>query len=357
MESSAADASKLPAYDPFDVSWWDHREMGSPDDPYNAIPKLSKEDELYTKYVDLVNEGYGVMRKEYESEEGWVYCKETNGVKVWCKDIPDDPVRCFRGTGIVNATPEVLRLHLVQMDLRRHWDPMFLGANFSLEVTPSIRVTYYKFKAPWPVTNRDFVVIAGETLDDDGVFVSVVNSIETPDIPEQEGFVRGELRCSGFVIKPLPNGPKGEPRSQLTYLVQLNPMGWIPGWVNNLVNQEQPLCIDSIRKAVYKTQDMIHDMLFSLFKLPEEDWKADKLEALVGSIIQKYSADPEMILDPLAYIVTGKRKPEVSVPGKMEADGKRAVLTALWKGAKPYAQSLANPELYAVADDYFNKQE
>jgi hypothetical protein len=356
MESSSIDTSSLPPYDPFDVSWFAKREMGSPDDPYNAIPKLPSDDPRYDEYQSMINDGYAVMRKECETEEGWTFCKETNGVKIWSKDIPDDPVRCFRGSGVVNATPEVLRLHLVQMDLRHHWDPMFLGATFNLEITPSLRVAYYKFKAPWPVTSRDFVVLAGETLDDDGLFLSVVNSIEIPELPEQEGFVRGQLRCSGFVIRPLPNGPNGQPRSQLIYLVQLNPMGWIPGWVNNLVNQEQPLCIDSIRKAIYKTQDLIMDLLFNLFKLSEEEWKASNLEALIGSIIQKYDAVPEMLLDPLAYLVTGKRKPDVSVTEKMEADGKRATLDTLWTGARPYAQSIASPELYTLANTYFNQE-
>ena len=59
--------------------------------------------------------------------------------------------------------------------------------------------------------------------------MTVVNSIERDDIPVEEGFVRGMLKSSGFVIKPLDNDPvTGKPRCEITYLVQLNPMGWIP---------------------------------------------------------------------------------------------------------------------------------
>lgn len=46
------------------------------------------------------------------------------GITIHSKDHPDDPVRCFRGKGIIPATAEVLRLHLVQVDLRKYWDDM-----------------------------------------------------------------------------------------------------------------------------------------------------------------------------------------------------------------------------------------
>jgi len=61
------------------------------------------------------------------------------------------------------------------------------------------------------------------------MFVTVVNSIEREDIPAQDGVVRGILKSSGFIIKPIENDPEtGKPRCEITYLVQLNPMGWIP---------------------------------------------------------------------------------------------------------------------------------
>jgi len=46
------------------------------------------------------------------------------GIRIHSKDHADDPVRCFRGKGIIPATAEVLRLHLVQVDLRKYWDDM-----------------------------------------------------------------------------------------------------------------------------------------------------------------------------------------------------------------------------------------
>ncbi len=69
-------ASLLQEFDPRDPSWWEFREMGSPDDPYNNIPKLSPEDPLYKEYVDIAENGFETILKEYESDEDWVFCKE-----------------------------------------------------------------------------------------------------------------------------------------------------------------------------------------------------------------------------------------------------------------------------------------
>jgi len=45
-------------------------------------------------------------------------------VRVEWKVLPEDEIYCCRGAGIIRASAEVIRLHLVQIDLRQFWDPM-----------------------------------------------------------------------------------------------------------------------------------------------------------------------------------------------------------------------------------------
>ena len=340
----------LSVFDPTDHSWWKWREMGSPDDPYNQIPKLKPEDPEYKEYNELAQSGWDLIVKEYESEEGWVFCKEEEGITIHTKDQPDDPVRSVRGVGIIPATSEVLRLHLVQMDLRFHWDEMFLGANYHLEVTPNIRVAYYSFKAPWPVTNRDFLTVAGETLTDDGLFVSVVNSIERADFPEKEGFVRAILKSSGFVVKPMENDENGKPRCKVTYLVSLNPMGYIPTWLVNLVNVQQPMCINTLKNAILLTETVITEGLQKLHDLPADEWKAATLRRLLNKVVDANNGKTEMLWEPVNYVMTGKRHSEEDVTEVMERVGKDKCMVQMLRGSLPYLQSVANKELNALAE-------
>jgi hypothetical protein len=340
----------LSSFDPADHSWWQWREMGSPDDPYNQIPKMSPEDPQYAEYLATTEAGYEAILKEAESDDGWVFWKEEEGIKIHSKDHPDDPVRCFRGKGIIPATAEVLRLHLVQVDLRKYWDDMFLGGTYKIELTPTVRVCNYKFSAPWPVTARDFVIIAGEKITDDGAFVTVVNSIERDDIPVDDSFVRGVLKSSGFVIRPLENDPvTGKPRCEITYLVQLNPMGWIPTIVVNAVNVSQPLCINTLKNAILLTEAMVEEMLRKFTELPAEEWKADKLRRLLNKSIDNHNGKPEMLYEPIQYVITGKRIVEEDICVTMEKIGKDQSLYRMWKGSMPYLQSIANKELNAKA--------
>lgn len=217
----------------------------------------------------------------------------------------------------------------------------FLGAKYHLEVTPNIRVAYYSFKAPWPVNNRDFLTVAGETLtvtkptlvaynvmclpyvQEDNLFVSVVNSIEREDFPEQEGFVRAILKNSGFVVKPIENDENGKPRCKVTYVVSMNPMGWIPTWCETINSSlylptlgsstwstllsrcastplRMPYCspvqcnLSHFFLLTSKSEVLIAEGLRKLEALPEEEWKAANLRRLTNKVIDAHNGKQEV---------------------------------------------------------------
>jgi len=361
-KQSAASRTKLvhgTEYAPFDwksTKWWEGREMGSPDDPYNKIPKLEPSDPSYNDFLEMAEKGFESMYKEFNLDEGWVDYGEVDGIRVHSKDIPNEPIRCFRGKGIIHATAEVIRLHLVQLDLRPYWDEMFIGGSFLMEITESVRLVYYKFSAPWPVTSRDFVVCAGEKLLEDGTYLSVVHSVEREEFPDIEGFVRGYLSYSGFVVKPIENDADGRPRCEVTYLAQVDPKGWIPTLVVNLVNKDQPMCINKLRNAILLTQVMMEDSFVKMFELPESEWKAPVLKKTLLKVVDYHNGKVDMLLDPISHVVTGTRKPSVDVWEDMERQGKEQVLTRAWQQVRPYCECVANRKMYELAAGYWKSK-
>lgn len=146
-----------------------------------------------------------------------------------------------------------------------------------------------------------------------------MNSIDRDDIPVEDDFVRGILKSSGFIIKPLDNDPTtGKPRCEITYLVQLNPMGWIPTMyasllssqpdspnvhlgllahrdsVVNTVNVSQPLCINTLKNAILLTEAMVEEMLRKFTETPAEEWKADKIRRLLNKTIDNHNGKREV---------------------------------------------------------------
>jgi len=256
----------------------------------------------------------------------------------------------------MKASAEVIRLHLVQIDLRHFWDPMFEGGHYKLEVCENIRVVYYSFKAPWPVASRDFYVVAGEKITDDGIVISAVDSVVRDDCPERQGYVRAVLKTSGFVIKPLENDDDGTPRCMVTYLVQCKPMGWIPNMIVNTVNIEQGMVIHAIRNAIALTQVMIEEALMKLFELPDSQFSdAKTLKKLAYKVIDNNNGKKEMLYEPFNFVITNTRKPSRPVEDVMAELGKKTSMTKMWEGAHAYIKSIGKRALYESADKYFSQ--
>lgn len=101
----------------------------------------------------------------------------------------------------------------------------------------------------WPSAARDFVVLSSRARDPDGTFVVAATSTTHPEAPEQRGIVRAHIRTSGFVIHDVTPSGSSKPVTKLTYIVQLDPGGWVPAYLANAVAINQPLCIAGIRET------------------------------------------------------------------------------------------------------------
>jgi len=76
------------------------------------------------------------------------------------------------------------------------------------------------------VTNRDFVYLeVGQRVDQE-LQVLLWASVVDESVEEREGYVRGEIRPSGYVIQG-----KGGGGSCLTYVSGIDLKGWAPAWM------------------------------------------------------------------------------------------------------------------------------
>jgi hypothetical protein len=62
-------AVEFKKFDPKDISWWAKREMGSPDDPYNQIPKVEPSSALYAEFTSLATGMLADLEKDAHTEE------------------------------------------------------------------------------------------------------------------------------------------------------------------------------------------------------------------------------------------------------------------------------------------------
>jgi len=194
-------------------------------------------------------------------EDGWEVVGTKKDVIICRKAVTNSSIYCVRGEGTINIPIEdVYEVILEGVQNIKNWDAMFIKGepllNQELENGKGrCTLVSLQFKAPTAlVYNRDFCTFGSVIKLEDGSFVAFSTSVESDLYPPQTGFVRGKLMVSGHYIRPLEGG-KGV---AITYVVQLDPMGWIPSWVANLVSTEQPLVIAQMKDYFenrYKRKD------------------------------------------------------------------------------------------------------
>lgn len=94
-------------------------------------------------------------------------------------------------------------------------------------------VMYCPYNVPWPLYPREFVWFQHwDTLPSEEEVIygfSVVHK----DVPVQSSPVRGTIYDSGYVFRPT-----SENTCKISYVVCINPGGWVPSWANTKLAEQ-----------------------------------------------------------------------------------------------------------------------
>eukprot|EP00026_Physarum_polycephalum_P003769 Phypoly_transcript_03783.p1 GENE.Phypoly_transcript_03783~~Phypoly_transcript_03783.p1 ORF type:complete len:658 (+),score=101.38 Phypoly_transcript_03783:359-2332(+) len=213
----------------------------------------------------------GGFMHQAERQDGWVEMREHDGVILSWRKMGD--MYCTRGIGIVACDPSELFHIINDIGKRKMWDDLFCEGRELERLDNELSICYLSWHNPQSstqtqspntdktlqttnkdaasshaLTPRDFVVLrVARANKEDGSFLSVTKSVSHPNIPPQQGFVRGEMESSGFIIRPC-----GPCQSLVIYLAQVDPRGKLPEVVDTHLLQQRPLCILQLRQVVRK---------------------------------------------------------------------------------------------------------
>jgi hypothetical protein len=99
------------------------------------------------------------------------------------------------------------------------------------------------------VARRDFAILRCRKEENGCIWIpgaSMPPEFEAhrPEIARRKRYVRGRLAASGFHLTPVTGASH---MSVLTYVVQMDPAGWIPAALANKIAVRQPLNVSVIR--------------------------------------------------------------------------------------------------------------
>lgn len=96
------------------------------------------------------------------------------------------------------------------------------------------------FKAVWPTQPRDFVLCTSWTeLENNGIAITTM-SVPDEVYPPQNGFVRGSVNISGYIITPIEPGQNGT-GLKVTLCLHTDLGGSLPVGIINMLATSAPI--------------------------------------------------------------------------------------------------------------------
>ena len=180
----------------------------------------------------------------------WKDFRTKNGCRLYRKKFSESSSQCVAAQTVVHAPPKTVIEAVCTLDVkeRQQWDKMVSELRVLEEISPTQLVYYMAFRTIVPgVTNRDFCGLRIVHEAKDGTFYLLFRSVEHPDCPPRDDYIRGEAFASGFVIKP-----HKEPGTSITYahvtvINQADMMGKVPKGVRSKLGRKRQGVLKHLR--------------------------------------------------------------------------------------------------------------
>lgn len=165
----------------------------------------------------------------------WEHASDSQGIKIWTRQIPGHPVKDFRALMTVDAPMATVVATLTDVNTFPQWFWMMNEARVLEGVALDDAYLYFSLKPIWPVSARDTVIRARVSQDPSTLAVSIDVHAEPGRIPPVKDHVRIPAMKSGWKLTPL-----SKTQTSLELVGHADPGGFIPLWLANMVVTVMP---------------------------------------------------------------------------------------------------------------------
>lgn len=184
----------------------------------------------------------------YADPGGWVFLYEEAGFKTYEHKGP--PV-AYKAEGSVDIPLAELAAVLVDVPRQKEWVNRLVESRL-IEGDPVARsVIYSRYALPWPAKDRDAVIesVVEEDFKQAEVRVRFRNTT-SPVVPPRSDCIRVPRSEGNFTLKDTGHGSV-----LVSYTIELDPGGWLPGWIVRLFVQDAPVkTLRAFKAQVLKTR-------------------------------------------------------------------------------------------------------
>ena len=159
-----------------------------------------------------------------------------NGVHVWRREEPATGVMSFKGEITTDVQIGKLVAVFADRNQRKYWVDRYADSKTIEKPGPLSELYWIKFKLPFPISDRDYVLRADGVLDaDKRVFTANIKSVSDARKGNDDCCVRATVNRTFYRFTALKGG-----KTKLEVEVNTDPKGLLPNWLVNLIQKEWP---------------------------------------------------------------------------------------------------------------------
>ena len=164
----------------------------------------------------------------------WEEVQDSDGVKVYSRELADHAIKSVKGTGIVDAPVATVALVLLDDARAPEWVDSLAQARVVRMISRSEYIEYNHVSMPLVVSDREFVTKVSMRVDLEKRTVEMRSvPSEDPGVKKNDSCVRGSLSAF-YVLESIDEGK----RTRLTVEVDADPKGSLPAWVVNFFQKD-----------------------------------------------------------------------------------------------------------------------
>ncbi|OMO65622.1 hypothetical protein COLO4_31101 [Corchorus olitorius] len=205
--------------------------------------------ELLLSASDSESKKFGI-----NGNDGWKVVTLENGVEI--SKRRSGSLHIFRSRWLLRSvSPEQFITVANAIDAAKQWDSDLVEARYIKDLEDNLSIIRLRFgENSKPLfRKREFIVYERRETMEDGTLVVAVASLPKEIAaglhPKQNDAIRGLLLQSGWVVEKLEDINS----CIVTYVVQLDPAGWLPKCFVNRLNTKLVMIIENLRKLVQPT--------------------------------------------------------------------------------------------------------
>ncbi len=165
----------------------------------------------------------------------WELQSNKNGIAVYTRSVDGYSVSAVKSVCVMNSSLSGLVALVFDVPSYKKWIYHCDHAKILKWISPTELLYYQETSVPWPADNRDFIGRLKISQDKMTGVITVTVENEPNFLPEVSGRVRLKRFNETIII-----APEGKNKVELSYEMQMDVGGNIPGWMVNLAITSGP---------------------------------------------------------------------------------------------------------------------